>query len=119
MADRDPNCLFCKIVAKEIPAKIVYEDDFSLVFHDIRPQADVHLLAIPKRHIASTKELTEADTETIGRVMVAATKAALLCGLAQGWRTIINTGEIGRQEVMHLHVHVLGGSKLLPAMIKW
>jgi len=115
----DPNCIFCRIVKGEIPAKIVYEDEHALVFHDIHPQADVHLLAIPKRHIPSTKELTDADTETIGRVMVAATKAALAAGLEEGWRTIINTGRIGRQEVMHLHVHILGGSRMLPAMIKW
>jgi histidine triad (HIT) family protein len=117
--ERDPNCIFCRIVAKEIPAKIVYEDDAALVFHDIRPQAEVHLLAIPKRHIPSTKELTENDVTLIGQVMVAATKAALALGLTEGWRTIINTGAIGRQEVMHLHVHILGGSKPLPAMIKW
>ncbi|GLW61159.1 histidine triad nucleotide-binding protein [Hydrogenophilus thermoluteolus] len=115
----DANCIFCKIVKGEIPAKKVYEDDYAVVFHDINPQAEVHLLAIPKRHIVSTKELTDAETETIGRVMVAATKAALALGLDDGWRTIINTGRIGRQEVMHLHVHILGGSKVLPAMVKW
>ncbi len=117
--ERDPNCIFCRIAAKEVPAKIVYEDDAAMVFHDINPVAEVHLLAIPKRHIVSTMDLTDADVETIGKVMVAATKAAKMMGLTDGWRTIINTGRIGRQEVMHLHVHVIGGTKVLPAMIKW
>ncbi|MCX7946127.1 MAG: histidine triad nucleotide-binding protein [Hydrogenophilus sp.] len=117
--ERDPNCVFCKIVAGELPCRKVYEDESTLVFHDIRPQAEVHLLAVPKRHVASMKDLSDADAEMVGRVMVAATKGALACGLEDGWRTIVNTGRIGRQEVMHVHVHVLGGNKVLPAMIQW
>ncbi|CUB05018.1 MAG: histidine triad nucleotide-binding protein [Tepidiphilus sp.] len=115
----DPNCVFCKIVAGEIPAKKVYEDEEVLAFHDIRPVAPVHLLVIPKHHIPSTKELTDADAGWMGRLMVAATKVALAAGCADGWRTIINTGRIGRQEVMHLHVHLLGGgNEPLPIMLK-
>lgn len=115
----DPNCVFCKIVAGEIPAKKVYEDDEVLAFHDIRPVAPVHLLVIPKHHIPSTKELTDDDVGWMGRLMVAATKVALAAGCQDGWRTIINTGRIGRQEVMHLHVHLLGGgNEPLPIMLK-
>ncbi len=109
------DCLFCKIVAGEIPARKVYEDDEILAFHDIAPWAPVHFLMIPKRHIHSMAGLTEADAALMGRIMTLAPKLALEQGCEPypegGFRVVVNTGEHGAQEIHHLHVHVIGGPR--------
>lgn len=105
------DCLFCRIVAKEIPATIVAETDDALAFRDINPAAPVHVLAIPKTHYAS---LAHADDEALlGRLMAFAAKVAVQEGIAEtGYRTVVNTGNNGGQTVDHLHVHVLGGRRM-------
>jgi histidine triad (HIT) family protein len=116
---RDPDCIFCKIAAGEIPARKIYEDDELIAFHDIAPKAPVHFMLVPKAHIASTAHLEAEHAALMGRLMVLAPKLALEQGCAPypegGWRIVINTGRIGGQEVQHLHVHVLGG----PRPWKW
>ncbi|MBR4738131.1 MAG: histidine triad nucleotide-binding protein [Rhodocyclaceae bacterium] len=109
------ECIFCKIAAGEIPAKLLYQDDEMLAFHDIKPAAPVHFLVIPRAHIASCAELSEAHAPLLGRMLVKASELAREQGLNEGFRTIINTGRIGGQEVYHLHIHVLGGSQPLGA----
>ena len=106
------DCLFCKIVAGDIPAEIVYEDEQILVFKDINPRAAVHLLAIPKIHLTSLEDLTSEHQMLIGHIMVQLPHLARAQGLPDGFRTIINTGPGGGQEVGHLHVHLLGGEGL-------
>lgn len=112
------DCIFCKIVRGEIPAKKIYEDEHVLAFHDIRPIAPVHFLVIPKTHIPSMAELQPEHEATMGKVMLAVSKLAREQGSTDGFRTIINTGRVGLQEVYHLHVHVVGGPDVLPAMLK-
>ncbi|PTD96711.1 histidine triad nucleotide-binding protein [Pseudothauera lacus] len=112
------DCIFCRIVAGEIPAKKIYEDELVLAFHDINPIAPVHFLVIPKIHVASMAELGPEHEAVMGRVMSVAGKLAHEQGATDGFRTIINTGRVGRQEVYHLHVHVVGGPEVLPAMLK-
>lgn len=107
----DPNCIFCKIVAGQIPAKKVHEDDELLAFHDIHPWAPVHVLIIPKRHIVSMVDVTDADAGLLGRMMALSPKLMRELGVVNGYRHVINTGADGRQEVMHLHLHVMGGSR--------
>jgi histidine triad (HIT) family protein len=104
------DCIFCKIVAGEIPSKQAYSDAHVLAFHDIRPQAPTHVLVVPRVHIASLWE--HADRELAGRLLVAAAEIARAQELDQGWRLIANTREHGGQEVGHLHLHVLGGRPL-------
>lgn len=104
--------LFSKIIAREIPATIVYEDDLCLAFRDIDPKAPVHILVIPKREIVSLAELTEGDEAVMGRCVFAASKIAAAEGLDSGYRLIVNCGEDGGQEVPHLHFHLLGGRKM-------
>lgn len=111
------DCLFCRIAAGEVPAKKVYEDDRALAFFDIHPKAPVHLLIIPKRHIASLAEVSEADAPLLGHLLALAPTLAREQGATDGFRTIINTGKVGGQEVYHLHLHVIGGPHPLPAMI--
>jgi len=106
------DCLFCKIIAADIPADIVYQDDKILVFKDINPKADVHLLMIPKQHIESLNELTTTDNDLIAYMMLKLPELAQQQGLTDGFRTIINTGKGGGQEVFHLHIHLLGGNSL-------
>lgn len=113
------ECIFCKIVKGDIPAKKLYEDDDVLAFHDIHPIAPVHFLVIPKQHIPSMAELRPEHAEVMGKVMTVAGKLAREQGCADGFRTIINTGRVGRQEVYHLHVHILGGPDVLPAMLRY
>jgi histidine triad (HIT) family protein len=113
----DPNCVFCKIVRGEIPSKKVYEDDEIFAFHDINPQAPVHFMLIPKRHVASLYELTADDAKAMGKIMTVAGKLAREQGAADGFRTIVNTGRVGRQDVMHVHVHVIGGGEPLGPML--
>jgi len=103
------DCIFCRIVRGEVPAEKVYEDADVLAFNDIRPQAPVHFMLIPKRHIASLAEATPDDAGVLGKMMALTGRLARERGSAEGFRTIINTGRIGRQDVMHLHIHVLGG----------
>ena len=113
----DPSCIFCKIVRGEIPSKKVYEDDEILAFHDINPQAPVHFMLIPKQHVASLYELTADDAKAMGKIMTMAGKLAREQGAADGFRTIVNTGRVGRQDVMHVHVHVIGGGEPLGPML--
>ena len=105
------NCIFCKIVAGQIPAKKVYEDDELIAFHDIAPWAPVHILIVPKAHIASHAELTDAHTGLAGKMLVLAPKLMAQLGVTGGFRSVINTGADGGQEVMHLHLHVMGGPR--------
>jgi histidine triad (HIT) family protein len=103
------DCLFCKIVAGEIPAKRLYEDELCLAFADINPQAPVHLLVIPKEHVASAAHTTAEHAGLLGHLVASAATIAREQGLAKGYRIVINTGEDGGQTVDHLHLHVLGG----------
>ena len=107
----DPNCLFCKLAAGTIPSRKVYEDDDILAFHDIAPWAPVHLLLIPKRHITSMVDVTEADAPLLGRMMAMIPKLMLDNGVTNGFRVIVNSGKDGLQEVPHLHLHAIGGPR--------
>jgi histidine triad (HIT) family protein len=107
----DPNCIFCKIVAGQIPAKKAFENEDLLVFHDIAPWAPVHLLIIPKRHIATMADVTPDDEAMLGKMMLLAPKLMAEHGVTGGFRQIINTGRDGGQEVYHLHMHVMGGPR--------
>jgi histidine triad (HIT) family protein len=109
--DHDPTCIFCKIVAGQIPARKVHEDDELLVFHDINPWAPVHVLVIPKRHIASFYDVGPEDEALLGRMMGLAPRLMRRLGVDNGFRTLVNTGPDGRQEVPHLHLHVMGGPR--------
>jgi histidine triad (HIT) family protein len=103
------DCLFCKIRDGEIPADIVYKDDDMLAFRDIHPKAPVHFLVIPRRHIENLFDVTEADTALLGRIQLMIPEIAKQQGLDSGFRTVLNTGPGGHQEVYHMHYHVLGG----------
>ena len=108
------DCLFCKIINKEIPSDIVYEDEDVLAFNDIDPKAPVHVLVIPKKHIASLNELTEADSALLMKMMRVIQKIAQDKNIAQsGYRVVNNCGEQGGQTVGHLHFHLLGGREML------
>lgn len=107
------NCLFCKIIAKEIPANIVFEDDKFIVFKDINPKATTHLLVVPKQHIASLAHLEYNHQNLMGEAMLLLNKIALEQNITNGFRTIINTGRGGGQEIDHIHLHLLAGN--LPA----
>jgi histidine triad (HIT) family protein len=113
----DPNCIFCKIVRGEIPSRKVYEDEDLIAFHDISPIAPVHFMLVPKNHIASLYDAKSEDAATLGRLLTLTGRLAREQGAGDGFRTIINTGRVGRQEVMHLHVHVIGGPDPLGPMI--
>jgi histidine triad (HIT) family protein len=106
------DCLFCKIARKEIPADIVYEDDDVLAFRDIRPQAPVHVLVIPKRHIATLADLTQEDKDVMGHVTLVASRLARDLGVSEGYRVVINCGKDAGQSVFHIHMHLLGGRSL-------
>ncbi len=112
------ECIFCKIVKGEIPSKKIYEDDDILAFNDIRPLAPVHFMIIPKRHIASLAECDASHQAVLGKLLVLAPRLAREQGSTEGFRTIINTGRVGRQEVYHLHVHVIGGPEPLGPMLR-
>lgn len=112
------NCIFCKIIAGEIPSRKLYEDDDILAFHDIHPVAPVHFLIIPKLHISSLKEVTPAHQAVLGKMLQMAGPLAAQAGATDGFRSIINTGRVGLQEVYHLHLHVIGGQEPLPAMLR-
>ncbi len=108
------DCLFCKIVRGEIPCKKVYEDDEVLAFFDIHPVAPVHFMLIPKLHIESLAQADDSHAALLGRMMTLAPKLAKQQGLDAGFRTVINTGRGGGQEIFHLHVHVIGGGNIPP-----
>lgn len=115
------NCIFCKIVDRKIPADVVYEDDIVLAFRDINPAAPVHLLLIPKKHIATLSDCGDADAEILSRIITLAPKLAAEHGIgvvtdatgtrSGGFKTLINSGPDGGQEVYHLHMHVFGGAR--------
>ena len=107
----EPNCIFCKIVAGQIPAKKVHEDEHVIAFHDIHPWAPVHVLIVPKDHIVSMADVTDAHQALMGHMMVLAPKLMRDLGVGNGFRQVINTGADGGQEVMHLHLHVFGGPR--------
>jgi histidine triad (HIT) family protein len=112
------SCVFCKIVRGEIPAKKAYEDELVLAFHDIRPVAPVHVLVIPKVHVASLAECGPDDQAVLGRMLAVAPRLARELGASDGFRTLINTGRDGRQEVYHLHMHVIGGRDTGPMIVR-
>ena len=109
----EPDCLFCRIIAGEIPAEIVRRDDRSVVIRDLNPQAPTHLLVIPLEHIESLDDASQKDEALLGHLLRVAAKVANAAGLAEGgYRTVINNGAGAGQSVFHLHVHVLGGRAL-------
>ncbi len=114
------NCIFCKIAAGKIPAKLVYEDDDLIAFHDINPAAPVHLLLVPREHISTLSDCSESHQTMLGRMLLLASKLAQDHGAGYqnpgdapmgGFKTLINTGPDGGQEVYHLHLHVMGGAR--------
>jgi histidine triad (HIT) family protein len=111
------DCIFCRIVEGSIPSRKVYEDDDMLAFHDINPVAPVHFMIIPKRHVDSLAQVDASHAAVLGRMMAIAGRLAQEQGATDGFRTIINTGRVGRQDVYHLHIHIIGGPDPLPRMI--
>lgn len=104
------NCLFCKIIAGEIPSAKIHEDEFCIAFNDISPQAPTHVLIVPREHLASLDKAQSSHRETLGQLLLAAAEIARRKGFAEdGYRTVINTNADGGQTVFHLHVHLLGG----------
>ena len=112
MTDRDPDCLFCRIVAGEIPSDRVHEDDEVVAFRDINPQAPTHVLAIPRRHIADAAALTEGDGPLLERLFAVLRNIAEDEGLETGYRIVTNVGPDAGQTVFHLHLHLLGGRSM-------
>ncbi len=108
------DCIFCKIIAGEIPSRKVYEDDEVFVFDDIHPFARVHFMIIPKAHIVSLADCGPEHEKILGRMLALAPRLAKTAGLASGFKTLINTGRGGGQEVMHIHIHVFGGGDPAP-----
>jgi histidine triad (HIT) family protein len=113
----EPQCLFCRIVRGEVPANKVYEDEDVLAFHDIRPVAPVHFLIIPKVHVPTLYEADMAQHRALGKMLALAGELAKKEGAVDGFRTIVNTGRVGHQEVYHVHMHVIGGPNSLGPMI--
>lgn len=106
------DCLFCKIVNREIPGDIVFEDDEVLAFNDINPQAPTHVLIIPKRHIATLNDLEEGDLALAGRLQYVAARLARERGFAEeGYRVVMNCNDLGGQTVYHIHMHLMGGRR--------
>jgi len=112
MTDATSDCLFCRILRGEIPAKKVYEDEYVFAFEDINPQAPTHVLVVPKKHFAGLKEAGVGDAELIGHCQLAAAQIARDRNIEQGYRTVLNVGPGAGQSVFHLHVHLLGGRHL-------
>lgn len=114
-AEHDPDCIFCKIVAGQLPSRKVYEDDELFAFHDIAPWAPIHFMIVPKAHVTSMAHVDEGHAPLLGRIMTLAPKLALEQGCKPypegGFRIVVNTGLEGGQEVHHLHVHVMGGPR--------
>ncbi|PKO83491.1 MAG: histidine triad nucleotide-binding protein [Betaproteobacteria bacterium HGW-Betaproteobacteria-11] len=111
------ECIFCKIIRGEIPSQKIYEDELIFAFHDIHPKAPVHFMIVPKEHIDSLAEVAPRHQEVLGRLLAKTGELARNQGLNEGFRTIINTGRVGCQEVYHLHIHILGGSDPLGPML--
>ena len=105
---RAPGCIFCQIASKEKPARLLYEDDDCVVFEDVAPKAPVHVLVVPRKHIATLKDGTQEDETLLGHLLLIAGRAARDKGLS-GFRTVINTNAEAGQTIFHLHVHVMGG----------
>lgn len=113
MTSSNERCLFCRIASGEVPAKLVYEDDDVLAFHDINPQAPTHVLVIPRRHIPSLDDMQPGDAEAVGRTILRATEIARDQQVSdEGYRLVINQGEAAGQTVFHIHVHLIGGRNL-------
>ncbi|MDR1367929.1 MAG: histidine triad nucleotide-binding protein [Candidatus Accumulibacter sp.] len=110
--------MFCRIVKGEIPSQRVYEDEEIYAFKDIHPVRPVHILVIPKRHIASLSDVGETDRAVLGRILCEANRLAVENGSPDGFRLIINTGRVGQQEVRHLHAHIIGGTLPLGPMVR-
>ena len=108
------NCIFCKIARGEIPSNKIYEDEDVYAFHDIHPVAPVHFMLIPKLHIASLMEANDSYATLFGKMLVLAPRLAKEQGLDNGFRTVINSGKGGGQEVFHLHIHIIGGGNIPP-----
>jgi len=106
------DCIFCKIAEGEIPSEIVYQDDKIVVFKDTSPQAPVHILMIPRKHIASLDEISAEDSELISYMMLKIKEVTAAQGLTDGYRVVVNCGEDGQQTVKHLHFHILGKRKM-------
>jgi histidine triad (HIT) family protein len=107
------NCIFCRIIAGNIPTEIVYRDDLVSVFHDQHPAAPVHLLVVPNRHITSLNRITEEDEGLLGHLIITARRLAEQLNISQsGYRLLVNTGNDAGQTVFHLHLHILGGEPL-------
>ena len=111
------NCIFCKIARREIPSNKIYEDEEILAFNDINPAAPIHFLLIPKLHIDSLSATEDNHQDLLGKMLLLAPKLAEEQGCEDGFRTIINTGRVGGQEIFHLHFHIIGGRERLPVMI--
>lgn len=108
----ESGCLFCKIISQEIPSELIYEDEHIVAFRDINPKAKVHVLVCPKKHIDSLAHLEAGDHHAIGHLTLKLKDIAHAQGLEKGFRTIINTGKGGGQEIDHIHYHILGGGRL-------
>ena len=112
------DCIFCKIIKKEIPSDIVYEDDDVIAFRDIKPAAKVHVLVIPKKHISALTDISKEDEQIIGKIYSVINNVAAKEGIKEdGFRVIVNCGENGGQVVKHVHFHLLGGEKLGPKIV--
>lgn len=115
MTTHNDDCIFCKIIAKQIPARIVYEDDELIAFHDISPAAPVHLLIVPKTHVPTLADVRPADEAIVGKMMAVAPRLAFENGARAlpegGLRVVMNVGPDGGQEVYHIHLHVLAGER--------
>ena len=107
------DCIFCKIAAHEIPSKAAYEDDLIYSFYDLEPQAPVHVLIVPKKHIESLDTTTDEDAQLLAHMMLKVKEIAASLGLENGYRAVINTGEDGGQTVKHLHIHLLGKRSMI------
>jgi len=106
----DPNCIFCKIIEKKIPASVIHEDEHAVAFEDVNPQAPVHTLIVPKKHIPDIHSITVADRELVGHLFFVARKIAAQKGLEKmGYRMVINNGHGAGQTVFHIHLHLLSG----------
>lgn len=106
------NCIFCKIASGEIPSKVVYEDDFVKAFHDIEPQAPIHVVVIPKEHIESLDHVSDVHKELLGHIFLSIKEIAKDLDLNNGYRVVSNCGDLGGQTVGHVHFHLLGGRQL-------
>jgi len=106
------DCLFCRIIKGEIPAKKVYEDEHTLAFEDINPQGPTHVLIVPKKHVPGLKEAQAQDAELVGRLHLAAAEIGRQRGIEDGYRTVLNVGPKSGQSVFHMHVHLIGGREM-------